>query len=246
MRPLSRLENLFNTQKRFIADVGHELRTPLTVIRGNVDLMRRMQSTDAESMDSILGEVNRLSRMVDDLLLLAQAESGKLPLIKKTFEMDSLVLEVLSQMHILAKNRVSLKLGEIDQVLVCGDRDRLKQVLLNLVGNAINYTPIGGEVVVGLGKEGTRARLTVSDSGIGIPKEDLPYIFERSIEVRNRALVVRMAKAMGSDCPSLIGSCATMKVRSMYPHARVGERLFVFGCLWVGKIAAPKINQAGS
>lgn len=176
---LSRLENLFNTQKRFVADVGHELRTPLTVIRGNVDLMRRMRSMDEESMDSIISEVNRLARMVDDLLLLAQAESGKLPLIKKTFEMDSLVLEVLSQMNIVAKGRIRLKLGEIDQVLIFGDRDRLKQVLLNLVGNAINYTPAGGDVVVGLAKEGSRARITVSDSGTGISPEDLPFIFER-------------------------------------------------------------------
>jgi signal transduction histidine kinase len=176
---LGRLENLFNTQRRFIADVGHELRTPLTVIRGNVDLMRRMNCTDEESMDSIENEVDRLTRMVGDLLLLAQAESGKLPLVKTTVELDSLVLEVLSQMRILAKDRVQLKLGDFDQVLVCGDQDRLKQVLLNLVGNAIKYTPPGGEVIVGLGKAENKARLTVSDSGPGIPQEDLPHIFER-------------------------------------------------------------------
>jgi signal transduction histidine kinase len=176
---LSRLENLFNTQRRFLADVGHELRTPLTVIRGNVDLIRRMNNADDESLASIESEVERLTRLVGDLLLLAQAESGKLPLANELVELDTLVLEVMSQMRVLAKERMQLRLGEIDQVLVCGDKDRLKQVLVNLVGNAIKYIPNGGEVVVGLGKMENNARLTVSDSGPGIPPEDLPHIFER-------------------------------------------------------------------
>jgi len=176
---LSRLENLFNTQRRFLVDVGHELRTPLTVIRGNIDLMRRMNCTDEESMKSIEGEVDRLARMVGDLLLLAQAESGKLPLAITIVVMDTLLLEVMQGMQILAKDRLTLRLGDIDQVLVCGDQDRLKQVLVNLIGNAINYTPMGGEVVVSLGKDGDRAHLTVTDNGPGIPEEDLPYIFER-------------------------------------------------------------------
>ncbi len=176
---LSRLENLFNTQRRFLADVGHELRTPLTVIKGNVDLMRRMDCLDKESMDGIESEVDRLTRMVGDLLLLAQAESGKLPLDRRLVELDTLLLEVMQQMQVLAKGRLQMKLGEIDQVLVCGDQDRLKQVLVNLIGNAIKYTPAGGEVVVSLGKDERRAHLAVHDNGPGIPEEDLPHIFER-------------------------------------------------------------------
>jgi signal transduction histidine kinase len=176
---LSRLENLFNTQRRFLADVGHELRTPLTVIKGNVDLMRRFGELDLEGLESIESEVDRLTRLVGDLLLLTQAESGKLPLNKKLVELDTLLLEVMHQMSILARDRLQLRLGEIDQVLVCGDGDKLKQVLVNLIGNAIKYTPAGGSVTLGLGKEDERARLTVSDTGPGIPAEDLAHIFER-------------------------------------------------------------------
>jgi two-component system, OmpR family, sensor kinase len=176
---LTRLEGLFNTQRRFLADVGHELRTPLTVIKGNTSLMRILGCMDEESLGSIESEVDRLTRLVGDLLLLAQAESGKIPLAHQMVELDTLVLEVMNQMRVLAQDRLKMRLGDMDQVLVCGDRDRLKQVLVNLVGNAINYTPAGGEVLVSLGKEQNQARLTVSDTGPGISPEDLPHVFER-------------------------------------------------------------------
>jgi signal transduction histidine kinase len=176
---LSRLENLFTTQRRFLADVGHELRTPLTVIKGNVGLMRKIKDFDEESLVTIEDEVDRLTRMVGDLLLLAQAESGKIPLANELVELDTLLLEVLNQMQVLTRDRLKLNLGDIDQVLVCGDRDRLKQVAVNLIGNAINYTPKGGEIIVGLGKVNDKAQFTVTDNGPGIPPDDLPHIFER-------------------------------------------------------------------
>jgi signal transduction histidine kinase len=141
--------------------------------------MRKFKEYDEESLQTIEDEVDRLTRMVGDLLLLAQAESGKIPLAHQVVELDTLLLEVLNQMQVLARDRVKLSLGNIDQVLVCGDRDRLKQVLVNLIGNSINYTPKDGEIVVGLGKVSDRAQLTVTDNGPGIPPEDLPHIFER-------------------------------------------------------------------
>jgi signal transduction histidine kinase len=176
---LGRLENLFNTQRRFLADVGHELRTPLTVIKGNVDLMRMMKEMDEESMDSIESEVERMTRLVGDLLLLAQAESGKLPLHLQIVELDTIILEVMQQMRVLARGKLTLRLGAMDQVVVCADKDKLKQVFVNLIQNAIRYTPEGGEVIVEVAKTDHQAQVTVRDNGPGISPEDLPYIFER-------------------------------------------------------------------
>jgi len=176
---LERLEQLFSSQQRFLADVSHELRTPLTVIKGNVDLMRKIGTADEESLLGIEEEADRLTRLVGDLLLETQAESGKLPLYFAPVELDTLLLEVFKEMRVLARERVLLKLTEIDQIMVNGDRDRLKQVLINLVSNAIKYTPQGGEVYLSLARVGENARLIVRDTGQGIPNEDLPHIFER-------------------------------------------------------------------
>jgi two-component system OmpR family sensor kinase len=180
---LERLENLFETQRRFLADVSHELRTPLTAIRGNVDLIKRMGEADPISLDAISSEVDRMTRMVRDLLILVQAETGKLPLAQDVVELDTLLLEIFQQAKILANGKFEIKLGQEDQASVRGDRDRLKQVLLNLVANALDHTPDGGTVILGLSCVGDYARLTVTDSGPGISKEDLPHIFERFYRV---------------------------------------------------------------
>jgi two-component system, OmpR family, sensor kinase len=179
---LERLEKLFTTQSRFLADVSHELRTPLTSIRGNVDLIRRM-GPDAESLDAVQSEVDRMIRLVGDLLLLSRAETSTLPLAKTPVEIDTLLLEVLQQAVVLAKAKVEVRIGNLEQAIVFGDRDRLKQLLLNLVVNALQYTQTGGRVVLSLRVVEDWVHITISDNGPGIPPEELPHIFDRFYRV---------------------------------------------------------------
>ena len=146
-------------------------------------------------------------------------------------ELDTLLLEVLQQMQVLARERLQLRLGDIDQVLVCGDHDRLKQVLVNLVGNAIKYTPAGRRGGGwGWGNASDQARLTVTDTGPGIPAEDMPHIFERFYRgEKSRTAPASMAKAMGWGFRSPIGSCATMAGRSKSTSSGKGTTF----CIWL-------------
>jgi two-component system, OmpR family, sensor kinase len=179
---LERLEKLFTAQSRFLADVSHELRTPLTSIRGNVDLIRRM-GPDSESLDAVQSEVDRMIRLVGDLLLLSRAEAGTLPLSKTPVEIDTLLLEVFQQAIVLTQGKVQVSIGNLEQAVVIGDRDRLKQLLLNLVVNALQYTQSGGRVLLSLRVVDDFVHITISDNGPGIPPEELPHIFDRFYRV---------------------------------------------------------------
>jgi two-component system, OmpR family, sensor kinase len=178
-KTLVRLERLFNMQRRFLADVSHELRTPLTVIKGNVGLMRMMNAYDEESLSSIESEVDRLTRLVKDLLLMSQAETGRLPLMLEPVELDDLVIEVFEQMTVLSAGIHDIRIENIEPAVVTGDRDRLKQVLLNLGSNAVKFSPENGRIILSLSLRKKWALITISDEGPGIPPEERDYLFER-------------------------------------------------------------------
>jgi len=178
---LERLDNFFQAQVRLSADVSHELRTPLTAIRGNVDLLRRGAANDPVELNEALAiidsELDRMSRIVADLLLLSQADAG-LSLRMQMVELDTIVLEVYRQARVIA-NGVNIQLGHEDQAVIRGDGDRLKQILTNLVVNAIKHTPPGGYVTISLYREEEWIRIIVADTGRGISSTALPHIFER-------------------------------------------------------------------
>lgn len=176
---LERLDNFFQAQVRLSADVSHELRTPLTVIRGNIELLRGGATPEElEEMLSIVeGELDRMSRIVADLLLLSQADAG-LSLRMQKVELDTVILEVYRQARVMA-NGINVQLGHEDQAVVQGDPDRLKQLLINLVTNAIKHTPSDGCVTLSLYRDSEWVRIAVADNGRGIAPSALPHIFER-------------------------------------------------------------------
>jgi len=184
---LERLEGLFHAQKNLVAEISHELRTPLTTIRGHIDLLRRGAMDDPQAREEVLAtieaEVRRLNRLLSDLTLMAQADAG-VRLEMRPVELDSLLLEVYRSACLMAQG-VQVVLGHEDRAVVMGDPDRLKQLLLNLVDNALKYTPPGGQVTLSLYNEGEWVRVDVSDTGMGIPEEELPYVFERFYRGKN-------------------------------------------------------------
>jgi heavy metal sensor kinase len=182
---LDQLEKTFKSQKQFIADSSHELRTPLTVIRGNLDLLKRNPDpkNQTESLQAMERETERMKRLVEDLLLLAQADARQI-IEMHPLQLDTLVLDVYMNTRVLADARhQTLKLGHFDPVALDGDAERLKRAILNLVDNAIKYSPEGGTITVSLYRGKKWARVVVADTGIGIAEKDQALIFDRFYRV---------------------------------------------------------------
>ncbi len=194
---MERLEQLFRTQQRLLGDVSHELRTPLTAIRGNVDVIRRTGIADPDSLEAIDAEAQRMSRLVDDLLTLARAEGGGLPINRAVVDIDHTILQVYEQMMFL-DSPVRVILGDLaHEVQVLGDEDRLKQLFINLMTNGIKYTNPGGQVRVSLHVENGYAAVRVQDTGLGIPADDLPHIFDRFYRVNKARTRERGGAGLG-------------------------------------------------
>ncbi|ACM59241.1 two-component system sensor histidine kinase VicK [Caldicellulosiruptor bescii] len=181
-------------RKQFVADVSHELRTPITTIKTYSETLLDVddESVKREFLTVIIKECDRMTRLISDLLYLSRLDSGENILRIEEVNISELVRFVCEKMRIHAnKKHQSLLCNVQEDIIIDADRDRLEQVLINLINNAITYVQDGGRIEVCLKKENGNIELTVEDNGPGIPKEDLPRIFERFYRVdkaRSRSL----------------------------------------------------------
>ena len=180
---LARLDRSFDHMRRFVADASHELRTPLAIIRGEADVALAQERGAAEykqALAIVLDESRRLSRLVDDLLNLARADAGRVKLRVEEFYLNDLLAECCRSAQTLAGARgVLLECAPHDDLSFRGDEELVRRMAMNLIDNAIRYTPAGGRVAVSLDSRGGDIAVRVADTGTGIAPEIVPHVFER-------------------------------------------------------------------
>ncbi len=188
LHDVTKQQKLENSRREFVANVSHELRTPLTTIKSYAEtILDMVEGSDVPVtfVNTILNETDRMTRLVKDLLVLSSLEHAD-QLNKSSFSMSSLVRDVVDTLELVAKeqgHRLTLKISSPFKGMFYGDRDRLEQLLYNIISNSIKYTPNGGKIQVTAGQEYHNVLIKVKDNGIGIPEKDLGRLFERFYRV---------------------------------------------------------------
>jgi len=173
---LDRLQAAFDAQKDFVSDAGHELRTPITIIRGHLELLGDDPGERRETVELVCDELDRMSRFVDDLLLLAQAEQADFIQLGEV-DLDALTEELLAKAGALAPREWHLQANGIGRLQA--DRQRLTQALMQLAQNAVQHTQEGDRIALGSALQDGHARLWVADTGPGVPVAERERIFDR-------------------------------------------------------------------
>lgn len=184
---IARLEEAFVKQRQFVADASHELRTPLAVIQAESSLVLEKPRNNEQyrrSLELVSQEVAYMSDIVGKLLVLARSDAGSEQLSVQDIDLTALLAELGQDLEALAQERgLALTLDPMEPLTVKGDRVRLRQLFLNLLDNALRYTPGGGAIMGSVVRQDDQAVVTIGDTGIGIPEEHLPFIFDRFYRV---------------------------------------------------------------
>jgi heavy metal sensor kinase len=180
---LARLEAAVGEMRQFSAALAHELRTPLTALRGEIELgLRRATTDDAgrRTAESQIEEIDRLTRLIDAILTIARAESGQIAMTSTPVDLGALGTSMVDQLDVIAESRaIALRCQSAGSTVVDGDAAWLQRMLLNLLDNALKFTPAGGQVTVRVNGEADDVRVDVADTGIGLSDEDAGHVFER-------------------------------------------------------------------
>jgi heavy metal sensor kinase len=180
---LLKLDETISAERSFIQDISHELKTPLTILKGQLEVTLkniRSQEEYESVLYSSLEEIDRISKIVDNLLILARLDNKEMSLSMQPLELGLLLKEVANDVDILAKQKnIQVNYNRLDNVSVMADPSYLKRLFLNILDNAIKYTPQGGRIYLAINKNSTFAKVDVRDTGIGIPQEELPHVFDR-------------------------------------------------------------------
>jgi len=180
---LARLDDSFMRIHEFTLHASHELKTPLTILRGETETALRDESlppAERERAASQLDELRRLARIVDGLTLLAKADTGQITLAMEPVKLEELVRDNFADAQILAELQgIQVELAACEEITVCGDRHRLRQLLLNLADNAVKYNQSQGKVTMSLRRVDNTAEFSIANTGAGIPPEMLPRVFDR-------------------------------------------------------------------